>query len=194
MLGGRMDKRLIGSARGRHAGPRFTLPGGRRERLIAGGVAGALVAGLATWIWWPEAELDPRARIYTEATACLLTPAVGVTDSQAAPVWAGMQQASLVTRGKVQFLEVDGPQTAENAKTFLATLAGGECDLILTAGEAPNAALAGAAATYPNAQFVLVGRGSPQGNVSVVEAQRPDQVKSQVEARVTAVLKAAAGE
>ncbi|OJF09814.1 hypothetical protein BG844_35695 [Couchioplanes caeruleus subsp. caeruleus] len=150
------------------------------------------MGGLGAWLWWPDSGPDPRARVYTEGTACLLTPAAGVADAQAAPVWVGMQRASLATLGKVQFLEVDGPQTGENAKTFLATLAAGRCDLVLTAGKAPNAALTAAAAAYPNARFVLVGKGSPQGNVSVVDAQSPDQVSAQVEARVTAVLKAAA--
>ncbi|GGQ44316.1 type 1 periplasmic-binding domain-containing protein [Couchioplanes azureus] len=189
-----MDRRLRGAARVRPSAPRFRLPGGRRTRLAVGGAAALLVGGLLAWLWWPESGPDPRSRVYTEATACLLTPAGGVTDAQAAPVWAGMQRASLATLGKVQFLEVDGPQTGENAKTFLATLAAGRCDLVLTAGAAPNAALAAAAATYPNARFVLVGKGSPQGNVSVVDAQRPDQVSAQVEQRVTAVLNAAAGD
>ena len=153
-----------------------------------------IVAGLLVWAWWPESGPDPRSRVYTEATACLLTPAAGVADEQAAPVWAGMQRASLATRGKVQFLEVDGPQTGQNAKTFLATLVGGKCDVILTAGTAPNAALVASAAAYPNARFMMVGKGLPQGNISVVDAQSPDRVSAQVEQQVTAVLTAAAGD
>jgi len=153
-----------------------------------------LVAGLLVWAWWPESGPEPRSRVYTEATACLLTPAAGVADKQAAPVWAGMQRASLATRGKIQFLEVDGPQTGENAKTFLATLVSGRCDVILTAGSAPNAALVASAAAYPDARFVLVGNMPPQGNISVVDAESPDLVSAQVEQQVTAVLTAAAGD
>lgn len=194
MLGGKLDRRLIGSARGKSSGPRFRLPGDRRWWFAGGAAAVLLVAGLLAWAWWPESGPDPRSRVYTEATACLLTPAAGVADKQAAPVWAGMQRASLATRGKVQFLEVDGPQTGENAKTFLATLVSGKCDVIFTAGAAPNAAASASAATYPDARFVLVGKGSPQGNLSVVEVESPEQVSAQVEQQVTAVLTAAAGE
>lgn len=194
MLGGQVDRRLRGSARTKSSAPRFRLPGDRRWWFGGGAAAVLLVVGLLVWVWWPESGPDPRSRVYTEATACLLTPAAGVADKQAAPVWAGMQRASLATRGKVQFLEVDGPQTGENAKTFLATLVGGKCDLIITAGTAPNAALVASSAAYPKAHFVLVGKGSPQGNVSVVDVLGADQVSAQVEQKVTAVLTAAAGE
>jgi len=192
MLGGQVDRRLRGSARGKASGPRFRLPGDRRWWFAGGAGVVLLVAGLLVWAWWPESGPEPRSRVYTEATACLLTPAAGVADKQAAPVWAGMQRASLATRGKIQFLEVDGPQTGENAKTFLATLVSGRCDVILTAGAAPNAALVASAAAYPDVRFVLVGNLPPQGNISVVDAESPDLVSAQVEQQVTAVLTAAA--
>jgi len=182
-----MDKRLRGAARARPV-----AVGSRRRRpwLIGGALVFVLVAVGLTWGLWPEGSPDPRARVYTEATACLLTPAGGVVDKYAAPVWAGMQQASLATHGKVQYLEVDGPQTGENAKTYLATLIAGKCDLVLTAGEAPNAALAGSAVAYPKLRFVLVGKGQAQGNVSVLDAAEPSQVTERVRTVVTAALEA----
>ncbi|GAB1695071.1 hypothetical protein [Krasilnikovia sp. M28-CT-15] len=182
-----MDKRLRGSA-GRTGRDGFRLPGGRRRWLIGGGAALVLLAGALTWALWPDGRPDPRARVYTEATACLLTPAGGTADKQAAPVWAGMRQASLETRGKVQFLEVDGPQTGANAATFLATLVGGKCDVILTVGQAPNAALDAAAPSQPNVHFVLVGSGKSQANVSVINDSDPARVTERVRSAVVDVL------
>jgi hypothetical protein len=40
----------------------------------------------------------------------------------AAPVWAGMQDASLATHAKVQYLQVTGEATVGNALPYLATL------------------------------------------------------------------------
>jgi basic membrane lipoprotein Med (substrate-binding protein (PBP1-ABC) superfamily) len=181
VLGGGVGERLRELARTR------SVPRGRRAWIIAG-VVSALVVGVIGWAVWPDGP-EVRARQYTEATACLLTGAGGVADPDAAPVWDGMQQASLATRGKVQYLEVDGEQTSHQASTFLATLAAGRCDLVLTVGAAQNAALTDAAPTYPNNRFVLVGSGKAQTNVSVVEAGAPDVVRDAVRARVTAVLK-----
>ncbi|WP_412744174.1 hypothetical protein [Krasilnikovia sp. MM14-A1004] len=147
-----------------------------------------LVAGLLTWALWPDGRPDPRARVYTEATACLLTPAGGTADKQAAPVWAGMQQASLDTRGKVQFLEVDGPQTGDNAATYLGTLIGSKCDVVLTVGRAANAALDASAASHPNVHFVLVGSGKAQANVSIIGDSDPTKVTERVRSVVTDVL------
>lgn len=167
------------------------LGGGKKLWWVGGGIAVVVVAALLGWLLWPDGT-DPRARVYTDATACLLTPAAGVADPQAAPVWAGMQQASLATRGKVQYLEVDGPQTSAQAATFLATLAAGSCDLVLTAGKSQNDALTTSASSYPNVSFVLVGTGSVAKNVSVIDANSPDEVRAKVADVVTAALKAAA--
>lgn len=159
-----MDKRVRGSMAERRAPERKRL-------LIGGGVAAAVVvAGLITWAVWPDDRPDPRATVYTEGSACLLTPAAGVTDRDAAPVWAGMQQASGETRGKVSYLEVDGPQTAENAASFLGTLAASKCDLVLVAGAAPVAALDDRASSFPNVRFLAVGGTKKQANVDVMAA------------------------
>jgi hypothetical protein len=148
----------------------------------------AAVAAASAWMLRPD-EVDPRARVYTDATACLLTPADGVNGTAAAPVWAGMQQASQATDGKVQFLEVEGPQTGTQAGTFLATLVNGDCDLVLTVGPAPNAALTASARSYPKMSFVMIGTGKEADNVSVVPPGAPDVVRAQVSERVTAALK-----
>jgi hypothetical protein len=79
----------------------------------------ALVVAVAVgWAVWPS-QPAPRARQYLEFTACLLTDDHGITGPEAAPVWAGMQEASLATRAKVQFASVVGRQSVENAVPFL---------------------------------------------------------------------------
>ncbi|WP_436522985.1 hypothetical protein [Actinoplanes sp. HUAS TT8] len=185
-----MDKRLQGSATtDRTSGRR--LPG--RPSWWLGGAAAVLVAaGLTTWALWPgEERPDPRSRVYTEASACLLTPAQGTTDASAAPVWAGMQQASTETRGKVSFLEVDGPQTAQNASSFLATLVNGGCDVVLAAGPAPAGAVAQWAGQFPRTNFIAVTTvddGRSLANVVRVTETDPAKVTAQVHDLVSEVL------
>lgn len=159
---------------------------GQRTRtiLLAGGagLAVVIVAVLVAALW-PDDVAEPRAREYRDVTACLLTGSAGVTDPAAAPVWAGMQDASLDNRAKVQFLEVDGPQTADNAASYLASLVQSRCDLILTVGEAPTGALARDAVRYPQASFVLVADGATTvdaDNVTVVSEADPAAIQQQV--------------
>ncbi|MFI1989869.1 hypothetical protein [Actinoplanes sp. NPDC020271] len=185
MLGGRIDRRLQSS------GSRRRLPG-RLSWWLGGGAAVLVVAGLATWALWPEDERpDPRSRVYTDASACLLTPARGTTDASAAPVWAGMQQASVETSGKVSFLEVDGPQTAQNAATFLATLVNGGCDVVLSSGDAPSKAVLQWAGQFPRAKFIAVTTvddGKSLANVVRVTETDPAQVTSRVHDLVAEIL------
>ncbi|WFE21098.1 hypothetical protein O7621_25100 [Solwaraspora sp. WMMD937] len=168
--------------------------GQRRKRiaLLTGG-AGlvVVVAVLLTVVLWPDDPEEPRAREYRDVTACLLTGSAGVTDPAAAPVWAGMQDASLQTRARVQFLEVNGPQTADNAAGYLASLAGSQCQLVLAVGEAPTAATAGDATRYPQVDFVLVAEGQPAGdagNVTVVSDADPAAVQQRVRDLVAAAV------
>lgn len=80
----------------------------------------------------PARALPPaRARVYTAFDACLLTDAAGVGSAQAAPVWSGMQAASLQSSGKVSFLSVYGPDTAANAVPYVNTLVQRQCNLVL---------------------------------------------------------------
>lgn len=167
-------------------------PGGPRRWLIGATAGLVALTALVVWAVWPQPR-EPLARQYRDVTACLLTGADGVNGRQAAPVWAGMQEASGATLGKVQYLEVDGPQTAENAKTFLASLVRGRCDLVLTVDDAPNAALQATAATYPKNRFVMVGAGKGGANVSVVDASEPNSVRDAVRAAVSSVLKGTPG-
>ncbi|MET8461480.1 hypothetical protein [Micromonospora zamorensis] len=93
------------------------------------------------------------------------------------PVWTGMQEASLATLVKVQFLEVDGPQTGENAETFLASLVQSRCGVILAVGDAPVQAVPPTAARFPSARFVAFGPATPGPNVVVEQATDPESVQ-----------------
>ncbi|MFY1699115.1 MULTISPECIES: hypothetical protein [unclassified Solwaraspora] len=169
---------------------------GRRARIVLLAVIAALVVVVLAVLvaaLWPDDPAEPRAREYRDVTVCLLTGSAGVTDPAAAPVWAAMQESSLRTLARVQFLEVDGPQTADNAAGYLASLASSGCELILAVGEGPVAATVRDAARYPQASFVLVDDGSSAvdaGNVTVV-TETDDAVLQQ---RIRELVDAAVGD
>jgi basic membrane lipoprotein Med (substrate-binding protein (PBP1-ABC) superfamily) len=134
----------------------------RRPRTVAlWAVAVVVIFAGGLWFWWPApAPPPPRARPYLDFTACLLTDDQGIA-GPSAPVWAGLQDASLATRAKVQYLAVPGPQTESNALPFANSLAQRQCDLIFAAGVAPVAAARAVAPGYPAIHFYLVAASSP---------------------------------
>lgn len=152
-------------------------------------VAAALVAvgaGLGVWLSLSgnsdsaQTLPPPRARAYSSFDACLLTDSDGVSGAQAAPVWAGMQAASLKTLRKVSYLSVSGPDTEANAVAFVNTLVQRKCDLVLAVGDAQVAAVEAQAKAYPAAHFVVVGSGAAAANLTVVPALGAQQVQSAV--------------
>jgi hypothetical protein len=154
--------------------------------------AAAVVAGLLTWWLWPAKQAPPPlARVYLEYTACLLTDDKGVTGPEAEPFWAGMQDASLATRIRVQYLSVAGPQTTENAATFLASLAQGGCNLIFAAGATPAAAVAERATTFPDIRFFVASPSGGAPNVSAVEGATGAEHRASVNRIITAAANAA---
>jgi basic membrane lipoprotein Med (substrate-binding protein (PBP1-ABC) superfamily) len=147
----------------------------------------AVVAGLGVWVLWPTAPA-PRARQYLTSTACLLTDEQGLADQRAVPVWAGMQDASLASRVKVQFLPATGAVTAADMSPYLASLVQRHCDLIVAVGGLPVAAVTADAARYPNARFVAVGGGASRANVTTVGDLSPAGVRSRIGALVRAAV------
>jgi len=144
------------------------------------------VAGLA-WVFWPAAppEPAPRARQYLEYTACLLTGERGLTDTAAGPVWAGLQDASLATHAKVQYLAITGPQTVDNGVPFLNTLAQTGCNLIFAAGDVAVATVDKGATNFPDRRFYPVGGGSAHANVFPITTTGPDGVRAAVSTTLT---------
>jgi hypothetical protein len=163
-----------------------------RRWLIGGAGAALVLATILTWALWPTTPPEaPRARVYLEFTACLLTGEDGLADPAAAPVWAGLEEASLATHAKIQYLAVVGPQTVENAQTFLNSLALAGCNLVFAAGDLAVATTDRAAHDHPTARFFPVGaaansgdaRGAesagnaPQPNVTPITATTPEQIR-----------------
>lgn len=172
--------------------PARRLPG--KRSLILGAVAALVGAAGVTWLLWPDpSPPPPRAREYLEFTACLLTGPRGLQAPDAAPVWAGMQDASVATRAKVQYLSVTDPQTAENASAFLAGLAEGRCNLVFAAGELPAAAARKDAARYPGVAFYVLGDGGDSGNLKHLDGTGTAEVRQKVNDVVTTAVAASPG-
>jgi basic membrane lipoprotein Med (substrate-binding protein (PBP1-ABC) superfamily) len=141
---------------------------GRRAWYAGAAILVAAVIG-AMAMMYAARDREPRAREYLDVTACLLTDERGIAGTEAAPVWAGMQQASLATRARVRYLAVAGDQTVENAATFLASLAHGNCARIYAAGDLPRKTVDATAAQFPDVRFVVVGRAQTAPNVSSID-------------------------
>jgi hypothetical protein len=142
--------------------------------------AAVVVAIGVTWWLWPAEK--PRARQYRDATACLLTGTNGVNGAQAKPVWAAMRRASDTSLVKVQYLEVDGPQTVQNAASYLASLAQSRCDVIVAVGDAPVGVLRRDASRFPGIRFVAVGPGAKDAGESIDAPSNVEFLASQDEA------------
>lgn len=148
--------------------------------ILLGGVVWAVLALRPS-----PAPPPPRARQYLDFTACLLTDERGTNGPEAKPVWAGLQDASLATRAKVQYLAVSGQQTVDNAVPYLNALAQRQCNLVLAAGPVPAGAVGRSAAQFPGTRFVVVGSGTTAGNVVTVNATTPETVRSAIDRIVT---------
>ncbi|MEU9144911.1 BMP family ABC transporter substrate-binding protein [Streptomyces sp. NPDC048349] len=141
----------------------------------AAGSAAVLVLGLVgVWLFvggGQDGPPDPRARQYKEFDACLLTDEKGiVSGSAAAPVWEGMQKASLETRARVTYVPVVGEPSAANARPFFNSLMQRKCDVVLAVGAAQVEATEAGAKEHPKARFVVVDGAGSAGNVTVVKS------------------------
>lgn len=154
------------------------------RRWWAWGTAGlVVVAGVVTVVLSltggggaPVAASSPRARVYAAYDACLLTDVHGLS-GDAVPVWAGMERASVATRMQVSNTSV---VAGVAPGTFVNTLAAG-CDVVVAVGGAQVGAAGAAAGSFPAVKFVLVGSGTPGGNVAVVRAPSAAAVAADVE-------------
>jgi hypothetical protein len=172
-------------------------PGSRRDWLLTGSVL-AVVAGLAAVaVWWlatPSRYVPPaRQRQYLPFAACLLTGPAGLADPASAPVWAGMQSASLATRAKVEYLAMTGPATEANAAIFMNTLVMRQCNVVLAAGPAEVAAASVQAQALPRVRFVVIGGRRGPGNLTVVGPGDARVVSRAVDGAVRAAVAAAGG-
>ncbi len=154
------------------AGPRWLAPlfATRARRIITYAVALACAAVAGILLITNHGSPAPSARQYLAFNACLLTGSQGLADPQAAQAWAGMQEASLATRAKVEYLPAMGPQTAAARLPLVASLVQRHCSLVIAVGPAPVSAVGLDAGRYPDVRFVVVGGGEQAGNVTAVSA------------------------
>ncbi len=152
------------------------LPGmatARAKRwMVAAMTVSIVVVAVLVWWLWPERKPpnEPLARQYRDFTVCLLTDERGVGGPEAQPMWTGIQEAALAARVRSQYLSVAGEQTGENAATFLASLAQGQCDMVFAAGAAPAEAVRTKAHMFPHIRFYLINPRTSVANVSAMDA------------------------
>jgi basic membrane lipoprotein Med (substrate-binding protein (PBP1-ABC) superfamily) len=137
-----------------------------RRRVMAGGataVVAVLVGALLAWLSM-QRDPAPRASEYlTSFTACLLTDSRGIAAAEPALIWRGMQNASLATRAKVEYLPVMSGSTAAAAAPYLASLVERHCNVVLATGKAQVAVVKAQASRFPLVHFVIPGR-APAGS------------------------------
>ncbi|HXA61215.1 MAG TPA: hypothetical protein VNW94_18800 [Streptosporangiaceae bacterium] len=140
----------------------------RAQRTSISAVAGILVAFLVLFLVYQSSGPAPRVRQYLTFKACLLTDAQGITGKQAAPVWAAMEEASLKTHARVQYLPVFGPSTVPNALPYLASLVQRHCDIVVVTGDAASGAVAADADKFRTTRFVVIGASAARMNVTSI--------------------------
>ncbi|WP_251063782.1 BMP family ABC transporter substrate-binding protein [Streptomyces sp. ISL-44] len=168
----------------------------RALRGRAGWAAGAsvvLVLGLVgVWLFvgsGQDGPPDPRARQYKEFDACLLTDEKGiVAGAAAAPVWEGMQKASLETRARVTYVPVIGEPSAANARPFFNSLMQRKCDVVLAVGAPQVEVTEEGAKQHKQARFVVVDGSASAGNVTV--AKSGDRLEETVAEAIRQAVKA----
>jgi hypothetical protein len=157
--------------------------------VVAAGVTVAVVTGSDSGHHQSQTLPPTRARTYTQQQACLLTGERGLADPAAAPVWAGMRDASADTHAKVMYLAMAGEQTAAAAGPYLATLASRQCTVVLTVGPAPDGAVPAAGPKFPGTRFVAVGGKSGGSNVTVVPEGSAASTRDAVATALTDALR-----
>ena len=146
-----------------------------------------IVAIALTVLLWPRGrELPPtRATVYLDFSACLLAGPQGLADPASAPAWAGMQDASNVTRVKVSYLAAAGPETIGNSSAYATSLLQRQCGVVVTVGQTRADTVLQYASQYPNVRFVLVdGKGSGDNVTTVAAADARSGVAQAIEQAV----------
>lgn len=160
-----------------------------RSRVLTVAGAAVVVAGCVAVGVMVSLPSAPRARQYLAFTACLLTDAHGLNGQPAATVWAGLEDASLATHAKAEYLPVMTGPTAADAAPFVASLVARQCKVVIAAGQAPSAAVAVSARRYPGVQFAVVGGKAAGRNVTQL-AGPAGAVRSAVDSLVTSAVAA----
>lgn len=170
--------------------------GAVRGRPVVFGVGlGAVVAAAVAAVFlWPSTGKDavmPTARAYRDVDACLLTDSRGISPGlPAAPVWAGMQDASLATKARSSFLSAMGPDTQANVVPYVNSLLQQHCSVVVAVGSTPVDAVRSVASRQKGVRFVVVGDGVETANVSVVREGDRTKVREHVRDLLTSLTRA----
>lgn len=168
------------------------------RRWILAGAALAVAATTLTWVLLTSNKPHPTATPPAGQTdifeVCVFTDAQGVEGDKAAPVWAGVQDAAMVSRIDTSYQKVPGPATVDNARPYLEELLRRHCSLAIAVGPAQVAAVTTDAAKFPHVRFVTVGAetsgggngSSPSSNVPNINWSSANDVRLAVRAAVVA--------
>ncbi|MFI9384799.1 hypothetical protein [Kutzneria sp. NPDC052558] len=149
--------------------------------------AALIVAIALAVLLWPHGRALPpaRATVYLDFSACLLAGPQGLADPAAAPVWAGMQDASSATKAKVSYLAATGPETVGNSSPYATSLLQRQCGVVVTVGQTRADTVLQYVGQYPNVRFVLVdGKGSGDNVTAVAAADARTGVAQAIEQAV----------
>jgi hypothetical protein len=152
-----------------------------RHRWWLTGAGVITLAVILIVVLWPTPTrtLPPtRARQYLAFDACLLTGPQGLADPAVAPVWAGMQDASLATHAKVSYLAVTGPQTPGNAQPYANTLLQRQCSLVIGVGQSQVDAVEAVARTHPTTKFAVETDSPTSTNITALTASTPTTLRA----------------
>lgn len=148
---------------------------------IAGGAAALVVVGFVLWPISSDRELPPpRAVVYKDFQACLLTGPQGLADPTIALIWEGMQDASKATRAKVSHLATAGSDTVADTTPYVATLLQRQCNVVVTVGETHSAVAIELASGHPDVRFVAIGGSTGSANVTRLPEQSAEQQRTAV--------------
>jgi len=132
--------------------------------VVVAGVAAAVVIETSS-----DSVPAPRARMYANVDACLLTGPGGISSEPDSLIWSGMESVSVSTRTRVSYLAAEGPATEANVADFLGSLLVRGCRVIVAADAPERAAVAAEATKFPEVRFGVVGAVRPTAsNVTVV--------------------------
>lgn len=98
-----------------------------------------------------------------------------------------MQDASVSSLVKVQYLAVSGPQTTENARTYVASLASSQCGVVIAVGPTQIDAVLAAAPDFAEVRFVTVGGHATAANVSILDDKPAAKLREALTQMVTAL-------
>ena len=150
-------------------------------------VAAIIVAVAVLWPSRPPAvSADPPTaqRSFANWRACLVTGPGGLADSAVGPAWSGLKDASAKTGVQVTYLAATDDSTAGSAASYVASLAGANCGIVLAVGAPQTAGVALVATEFPKQRFIDIGSGTKASNITVLSEMSSAQVRATVAADV----------